>query len=64
MQTPVRLPPGRAIAGDEARLNRVDARLEDYRDRRGRVFRRQCRRHAVSRDNVDFAGDEVGGQFR
>ncbi len=62
MLTPVRLPPGRArLATRPARPGR--RRRKDDRDRRGRVFCRQCRRSAAAgRDHVDLAADEIGGQ--
>ncbi len=64
MLTPVRLPPGRARLATRpaATGSPLD---EDDRDRRGRAFRRQCRRRAADRhDHVDLAADEVGGQCR
>jgi hypothetical protein len=45
---------------DQPVANRVDANHEDDGDRRGRAFRRQCRREADCHDHVDLATDEVG----
>src|SRR5262249_50917725 len=48
-------------AGDEASRDRV-AYAEDDRDRRGCVFRCDCRDAALGHDHVDLAADEVGSQ--
>ena len=44
--------------GDEACLDRV-ATDEDNRDRRGCIFRRQCRSDAACHDHVDLAAGEI-----
>ena len=50
-------------SGDQADRNRVADGVEEDRDRRGRVLRRERRRvAALGHDHVDLAGDEVGGQ--
>jgi hypothetical protein len=64
MLAPVRLPLGRARPATRP-IRRVGADNEDNRDRRGRLFCRQCRwRPATRRDHVDLATDEIRGQRR
>jgi hypothetical protein len=54
---------GPSEAGDQACCNRVGAGVENDRDRRGRVLRRERRSvTALGHDHVDLAGDEVGSQ--
>jgi len=48
--------------GDETRLDRVVVASEDDRNRRSRIFRRQCRRIAGGCDYGNPAADEIGGQ--
>jgi hypothetical protein len=53
--------PGKS--GDQAGRDRVAAAAENDRDRRGCVFRRERRNvAALGHDQVDIAGDQLGGQ--
>src|SRR5271165_5672435 len=63
MQTPREVAAGPGEAGHEAGLDWVYAGFEDDRDRRGCVLCGQCRGHTASRDQIDVAFDEVGGQY-
>src|SRR3954451_6824488 len=61
--TPVTLPPGRARLATRTLSHRVAAGEEDDRDRRGRVFRRECRNVAAAGcDQGDLATNEIGRQ--
>jgi hypothetical protein len=55
---PVALPPGRAKAGDEIKLDRVFSDAEDDRNRRGgRLSRQRCRSTSSRRDHGDVSAN-------
>jgi hypothetical protein len=62
---PVALPPGRAKAGDEIKLDRVFSDAEDDRNRRGgRLSRQRCRSTSSRRDHGDVSANQIGRQRR